>query len=101
MARFIVIERGTGRVYGDTARFGPAGDVVSPADAVCLFDRHLGRAARGFGYVKPDSDAASYDVYEIPRSRPDSPTASDLALQLHSLSEMGLSSGSLVGAPPG
>ncbi|WP_238298643.1 hypothetical protein, partial [Methylobacterium soli] len=82
MARFIVIERGTGRVYGDTARFGPAGDVVSPADAVCLFDRHLGRAARGFGYVKPDSDAASYDVYEIPRSRPDSPTASDLALQL-------------------
>ncbi|KAB1069962.1 hypothetical protein [Methylobacterium planeticum] len=77
MARFIVIERGTGRVYGDTARLSSAEKVVSPADAVCLFDRHLGRATRGFGYVKPDSDAASYDVYEIPRSRSDAATASD------------------------
>ena len=68
MARFIVIERGTDRVYGDTARFGSAGDVVSPADAVYLIDRHAGRATRGFGYVKPDSDAASHDVYEIPQS---------------------------------
>ena len=68
MARFIVIDRGTGRVYGDTARFGPAGELVSPADAVCLFDRHLGRAERGFGYVRPDSTAAQYDVYEIRRT---------------------------------
>jgi hypothetical protein len=81
MARFIVIERGTDRVYGDTARFDSAGDVVSPADAVCLFDRHVGRATRGFGYVKPDSDAASYDVYEIPRSDSDSATASDVEAQ--------------------
>src|ERR1700712_4252538 len=77
MPRFIVIERGTDRVYGDTARFGSAGEVLSPADAVCLFDRHVGRATRGFGYVKPDSDAASYDVYEIPCSGPEVATTSD------------------------
>ncbi|WP_336492590.1 hypothetical protein [Methylobacterium nigriterrae] len=77
MARFIVIDRGTDRVYGDTARFGSAGDVVSPADAVCLFDRHVGRATRGFGYVKPNSDAASHDVYEIPQSVPHRATASE------------------------
>ncbi len=65
MARFIAIERVTGRIYGDTARLGSVGNVVSPADAVCLFDRQVGRATRGFGYVKPDSDAAQYDVYEI------------------------------------
>ncbi|GJD55073.1 hypothetical protein [Methylobacterium dankookense] len=67
MARFIAIERKTGHVYGDTARFGSKGEVTSPADAVCLFDRHAGRAMRGFGYVKADSDAAQYDVFEIRR----------------------------------
>ena len=77
MARFIVIDRGSGRVYGDTARFGSAGDVVSPADAVYLFDRQLGRAIRGFGYVGPRSDSASYDVYEIPQPIPHGATASE------------------------
>jgi hypothetical protein len=77
MARFIVIERATGRVYGDTARFGAAGDVVSPADAVCLIDRHASRATRSFGYVNADSDAAQYDVYEIPHSGSDCGSASD------------------------
>lgn len=67
MTRFIAIERKTGRVYGDTARFGSKGEVTSPADAVCLFDRHAGRAMRGFGYVTADSDAAQYDVFEIRR----------------------------------
>ncbi|WP_238296572.1 hypothetical protein, partial [Methylobacterium soli] len=67
--------------YGDTARFGPAGDVVSPADAVCLFDRHVGRATRGFGYVKPESNDASYHVYEIPRSGPEGATTSDAEAQ--------------------
>ena len=66
MARFIVIEKATGGVYGDTARFGRAGDVVAPADAVCLFDRQAGRPPRGFGYVSTESAAASYDVYEVP-----------------------------------
>lgn len=65
MARFIVIDRSTGQVYGDTAQFGLAGDVLSPADAVCLLDRHTGRARRGFGYVGRHSESASYDVYEI------------------------------------
>ncbi|WP_147029188.1 hypothetical protein [Methylobacterium oxalidis] len=81
MARFVAIERGTGRIYGDTARFGSAGNVVSPADAVCLFDRQAGRAARGFGYVKADSTAAHYDVYEIPRFAPESVTASEAEAQ--------------------
>ncbi|GEP07792.1 hypothetical protein [Methylobacterium oxalidis] len=81
MARFIAVERGTGRVYGDTARFGSVGNVVSPADAVCLFDRYAGRVARGFGYVKPDSHSAHYDVYEIPRSASARATASDAEAQ--------------------
>lgn len=81
MTRFIAVERGTGRVYGDTARFGSAGNVVSPADAVCLFDRQAGRAARGFGYVKPDSNSAHYDVYEIPRTAPGKAAASDAEAQ--------------------
>ena len=81
MTRFIVVDRGTGRVYGDTARFGSAGNIVSPADAVCLFDRHAGRAARGFGYVKSDSQSAHYDVYEIPRSAPASATTGDAQAQ--------------------
>jgi hypothetical protein len=81
MARFIVIDRGTGRVYGDTARFGSAGDVVSPVDAVCLFDRQSGRASRGFGHVGAQSESASYDVYEIPRSSPDGATATEAEAQ--------------------
>jgi hypothetical protein len=48
---------------------------------VCLFDRHIGRATRGFGYVKPDSDSASYDVYEIPCSGFQGATASDVEAQ--------------------
>jgi hypothetical protein len=81
MARFIAIERKTGRVYGDTARFGSNGEVVSPADAVCLFDRHAGRAMRGFGYVKADSDAAQYDVFEIRRPGARSASATDAEAQ--------------------
>ncbi|MEA1834283.1 hypothetical protein U8607_19500 [Methylobacterium durans] len=77
MARYIVIEKGTGRVYGDTARFGSAGDVVSPADAVCLMDRRSGRATRGFGHVNPRSDAASYEVYGVPPSNSDGATRSE------------------------
>ena len=77
MARFIVIDKGTGGVYGDTARFGPVGNVSAPADAVCLFDRQAGRAPRGFGYVSTDSTAASYDVYEVPRSGPGGGTTSE------------------------
>jgi hypothetical protein len=77
MARFIAIERVTGRVYGDTARFGEAGNVTSPDAAVLLFDRHCGRAPRGFGHVGPTSTAASYDVYEIKPSVPSHPTASE------------------------
>ncbi|GEL44720.1 hypothetical protein MEX01_53110 [Methylorubrum extorquens] len=82
MARFIVIERATGRVYGDTARFGAAGDVVSPADAVCLIDRHAGRPTRSFGYVNADSDAAQYDVYEIQPASFDSASTSDEEAQM-------------------
>ena len=70
MPRFIAVERVTGRVYGDTARFGQAGNVSSPEDAVFLFDRQLGRAPRGFGLASPTGTAASYDVYEIPPSSP-------------------------------
>ncbi|WP_336489379.1 hypothetical protein [Methylobacterium nigriterrae] len=81
MARFIVVDRGTGRVYGDTARFSGDGKVVSPADAVSLFDRQVGRAPRGFGYVKPDSGCASYDVYEIPPSSSASATVSEREAQ--------------------
>ena len=81
MARFIAIERANGRVYGDTARFGQAGDVASPDAAVLLFDRHYGRAARGFGHVGPTSRAASYDVYEIQPSGPTHPTASEAEAQ--------------------
>ena len=77
MTRFIVIERGTGRVYGDTARYGSARNVASAADAVCLIDRQLGRAARGFGYTPAGSTAAQYDVYQIQRAEPDRATASD------------------------
>lgn len=70
MPRYIAIEKVTGRVYGDTARFGGARDVSSPADAVLLFDRYLGRAPRGFGYAGRTSPDASYDVYEIAQSAP-------------------------------
>jgi hypothetical protein len=77
MTRFIVIERGTGRVYGDTARYGSAGKVASPADAVCLIDRHVGRAARGFGYAPAGSTEAQYDVYKVQLPEPDRATASD------------------------
>ena len=77
MARFIVIERATGRVYGDTARFGAAGDVISPADAVCLIDRHADRPTRSFGYVNADSATAQYDVYEIRHSGSERASASD------------------------
>ncbi|KQP10226.1 MAG: hypothetical protein Q7T93_05000 [Methylobacterium sp.] len=77
MPRFIAIEKITGRVYGDTARFGQAGDVASPVDAVCLFDRQFRRAPRGFGHVGPASTAASYDVYEIEPSDPDRATTND------------------------
>ena len=56
MARFIVFERATGRVYGDTARFGAAGDVVPPADAFYLIDRHAGRPTRSYGYVDAGRD---------------------------------------------
>jgi hypothetical protein len=77
MARFIVIERVTGRVYGDTARFGAEGDVISPADAVCLIDRHAGRSTRSFGYVNADSNTAQYDVYEIPHSGSDCASESE------------------------
>lgn len=51
MARFIVIERSTGRVYGDTSQLDGYADVKSPVDAVILFDHKFGRAERGFGYV--------------------------------------------------
>ncbi|WP_336488396.1 hypothetical protein [Methylobacterium nigriterrae] len=71
MARFIVIDRAKGRVYGDTARYGRAGNVISPADAAYLIDRRLGRAERGFGYVSRHSESASYDVFEVPSSSPD------------------------------
>ncbi|KQP72220.1 hypothetical protein [Methylobacterium sp. Leaf112] len=77
MARFIAIEKATGQVYGDTARFGQAGDVDSPVDAVCLFDRQFRRAPRGFGHVGPASKSASYDVYKIEKSDPDRATAND------------------------
>ena len=81
MGRFIAIERATGRVYGDIARFGEAGNVASPDDAVLLFDRKCGRAPRGFGHVGPTSMAASYDVYEIRPSGPTRPTASEAEAQ--------------------
>ena len=81
MAHYIAIERVTGRVYGDTARFGQAGDVASPDAAVLLFDRHHGRAPRGFGHVGPTSTAASYDVYEIRSSGSHVPTASEAGAQ--------------------
>ena len=81
MARFIAIERATGRVYGDTARFGEAGNVASPDDAVLLFDRRCGRAPRGFGHVGPTSMAASYDVYEIHSSGSPHPTANEAEAQ--------------------
>lgn len=77
VARFIVIDKGTGRVYGDTARFGRESDVIAPADAVCLFDRQVDRAPRGLGYVSTDSIAASYDVYEVPRPGPGGGTTSE------------------------
>lgn len=77
MARFIAIERVTGRVYGDTARFSEAGNVTSPDAAVLLFDRHCGRAPRGFGHVGPTSQAASYDVYEIRPSGCARPTVNE------------------------
>ena len=81
MARFIAIERANGRVYGDTARFGQAGEVASPDAAVLLFDSHCGRAPRGFGHVGPKSTAASYDVYEIKASGPSHPTTSEAEAQ--------------------
>lgn len=81
MAHDLAIERVTGRVYGDTARFGRAGDVASPEAAVLLFDRHHGLAPRGFGYVGPASTAASYDVYEIRSSGSRVPTASEAEAQ--------------------
>jgi hypothetical protein len=59
------------------ARFGAAGDVVSPADAVCLVDRHAGRFTRS--YVNADSDAAQYDTYKIQQASSDSVSASDEA----------------------
>ena len=77
MTRFIVIERGTGRIYGDTARYDSGEEVASPADAVCLIDRHVGRAARGFGYAPAGSTAAQYDVYKVHHPRLDRATASD------------------------
>jgi hypothetical protein len=77
MTRFIVIERGTGRVYGDTARYGSAEKVTSPADAVCLIDRRVGRATRGFGYTSAGSSEAQYDVYKVQSPGPDRPTASE------------------------
>ena len=77
MTRFIVVERGTGRVYGDTARYDSAEKVASPAEAVCLIDRHVGRAARGFGYARAGSTAAQYDVYKVQHPRLERATASD------------------------
>jgi hypothetical protein len=77
MARFVVIERGTGCIYGDTARFGAAGYVVSPADVVYLIDRHAGRPTGSFGYVNADSDAAQYDAYEMQQASSDGASASD------------------------
>ena len=68
MARFIAIDRVTGRVYGDTAHLGSEGDVVSAVAAVSLFDRQSGRAVCGFGHVDRQSLQASYDVYEIAQS---------------------------------
>ena len=70
MARFNVIEKAIGTVYGDIARLGPQEDVVSPVDAMCLLDRHAGRATRGFGYVKSQSGSGSYNVYEIAQRDP-------------------------------
>ena len=81
MAHYIAIERATGYIYGDTARFGRAGDVASPEAAVLLFDRHHGRAPRGFGHVGPARTAASYDVYEIRSSGSYIPTASEAEAQ--------------------
>ena len=78
MARFIVVEKATGTVYGDTGRFEDAGDVVSPADAVCLLDRWLGRAVRGFSHVARQSPNASYDVYEILQSVGSDATSSEI-----------------------
>ena len=68
MARFIVVEKATGTVYGDTARIATKVDVVSPADAVSLLDRQSGRTVRSFGHVGRQSRGASYDVYEIAHS---------------------------------
>ena len=77
MARFIVIEKASGTVYGDTARFGSAGDVVSPTDALSLLDRRSGRPVRGFGHVSRHSPHASYDVYEIVQRGPVHPAATE------------------------
>ena len=77
MTHFIVIERGTGRVYGDTARYDSAETVASPADAVCMIDRHVGRAARGVGYTTAGSTAAQYDVYKVQPPESGHATASD------------------------
>lgn len=81
MARFIVIEKGTGRIYGDTARYESACKVASPADAVCLIDRHVGRAARGFGYTPTGSAEAQYDVYKVAQPEVGCATASDDEVQ--------------------
>ena len=81
MAHDPAIERFTGRVYGDTARFGQAGNVASPDAAVFLYDCRHGRAPRGFGHVGPTSTAASYDVYEIRSSNSHVPTASEAGAQ--------------------
>ena len=70
MTRFIVIEHGSDRVYGDTAQLGAEGDVGSPVDAMHLLDRKSGHAARSFGHVGPQSLSASYSVYEVPQSHP-------------------------------
>lgn len=77
MTRFIVVERGTGRVYGDTARYDSAEKVASPADAVCLIDRHVGRAERGFGYATAGSTEAQYDVYKVQHPDSDRATSND------------------------
>lgn len=66
MARFIVIECATGRVYGDTAKLGMESDVGSPVDALHRLDRNFGRVSRSFGYVGPQSSSAVYNVYELP-----------------------------------
>lgn len=63
MARFILIDRHSGYIFGDTADFANGKSFAAPIDAARELDISIGERGRTYSETNRHDAAASYDVY--------------------------------------